>query len=167
MYGEQALELAQSLGNGRIHGFALTNLGHALLGLGETAVAANAYQQAYALRHQLGEAHLAVDPLAGLARISLAENDLEYATAHVETILNYIAEHGLTGTEEPARIYLTCYQELKASKDARAQDILTVAYQQLQAQAAKISDKEKRRDFLEKVAAHQAVVVVWEKVSNQ
>jgi hypothetical protein len=46
--------------------------------------------------------------------------------------------------------------------DPRAQDILRAAYHLLQEWAARISDEEMRRSFLENVAAHREIIEAWE-----
>ena len=169
-YSQQALFIAQELGNRYIQGYALTNLGHALVGLGRLDEAAHAYQQALALRRELGQHHLAMEPLAGLARVSLAQGNLSQAQAQVEEVLGHLethtpstgpsatSGHGLEGTDEPFRVYLTCYRVLRANQDPRAQAILNTGYSLLQEQATKISDEELRRSFLENVAAHREIV---------
>jgi len=47
----RALCIAQSIGNRRVEGYALTRLGHALAGLGHLAEAAETCRQALALQH--------------------------------------------------------------------------------------------------------------------
>jgi predicted ATPase len=157
-YSQQALHITQELGDRHFQGYALTFLGHALVGLGHLAEAAAAYQQALALRRELGQPNLAMEPLAGLARVSLTQGNLHQAQAHVEEILSYLESNTLDGTEEPFRVYLTCYRVLRANQDLRAQAILDTAYSLLQEQAAKISDEEMRHSFLENVAAHREVM---------
>jgi predicted ATPase len=156
--GQQALCIAQDLGDRSSQGYALTHLGHALAGLQHLAEAADAYQQALVLRQELDLHHLAMEPLAGLGRVSLAQADLAQALAYVEQILSYLDANTLYGTEEPLRIYLTCYQVLNAVGDPRARSILTTAYQLLQEQAAEIGDGELRDSFLENVPAHREIV---------
>jgi len=105
---------------------------------------------------------------------------LPQAQAHVQEILGHLESdapattdvpsasgHGLDGTEEPARIYLTCYHVLRASQDPRAQDILDTAHGRLQEQASTISDEQVRRSFLENVAAHREIVALASKTSQQ
>jgi predicted ATPase len=157
-YGQQALVAAQNLGDRDIQGHALTHLGHALTGLDHLAKAAEAYQQALDIRRELGQPHLATEPLAGLARVSVAQGDLTQAQAHVEEILAYLETGTLGGTNEPFRVYLTCYRVLRANQAPRAQAVLNTAYNLLQERAAKISDEELRRSFLENVAAHRQIV---------
>jgi hypothetical protein len=106
----------------------------------------------------LGQPHLAVDSLAGLAHVSLTLGDLTQAQAQVEEILNYLETNSLGGTDGSFRVYLTCYRVLRANQDPRAQEILSTAHRLLQEQAAKISDEEMRRSFLENVAAHREIV---------
>jgi class 3 adenylate cyclase/tetratricopeptide (TPR) repeat protein len=159
-YSQQGLFIAQDIGERSREGDALTNLGHALAGLGRLAEAAAAYQQALALRRELGQSNLAMETLAGLARVALAQGNLSQAQAQVEEILSYLylESNPLDGTQEPFRVYLTCYRVLRANQDPRAWDILSSAHNLLQEQAAKILDEELRRSFLENVAAHREIV---------
>lgn len=106
---------------------------------------------------------------AVLARVALAEDDLDGAAACVEEILEFLesrtpstgSRHGLDGTDEPFRIYLTCYRVLRANKDPRAHEILATAHSLHQERAAKIADEELRRSLLENVAAHREIIRVW------
>jgi predicted ATPase/class 3 adenylate cyclase len=157
-YGQRALVIAQDLGARSKQGYILTNLGHARVGLGHLDEAATAYQQALDLRRELGQHHLAMESLAGLARVSLAQGDPSQAQNHVDEILEHLETATLDGTDEPFRVYLTCYQVLRANKDLRAQEVLTTAYALLQEWAAKIGDEALRHSFLENVAANREIV---------
>jgi tetratricopeptide (TPR) repeat protein len=160
-YSRQALHIAQELGirSGQAHG--LTNLGHAQTSLDHLAEAADAYREALVIRHEVGEHHLAMESLAGLARVSLAQGEIAQALAQVEDILNHLETKTLDGTAEPFRVYLTCYRVLRANQAPRAQAVLNTAYNLLQERAAKISDEELRRSFLENVAAHREILSEW------
>jgi class 3 adenylate cyclase/tetratricopeptide (TPR) repeat protein len=148
----------QGGGAGTYRGRAPLCLGHALVGLARLDEARDAYGQALALLQEMGLPHRATEALAGLTRVCLAEGDLSQARAHVQEILSYL-EHGtLDGTEEPARVYLTCYRVLKASGDPCTKNVLEEGYRFLQERAAKISDEEERRSYLENVAAHREIV---------
>ena len=146
------------------------------LGLNKTQVqenrmhleeAAESYRQALVLRRELGQHNLAMESMAGLARVSLGQGDLEQAQAQVEEILTYLETETLDGTEEPFRVYLTCYRVLCANQDPRAKTILNTAHCLLQEQAAKISDEETRCSFLENVAAHREIVSEWRKEGDE
>ncbi len=156
-YGQQALLMAQEIGNRHVQAYALTRLGHALMGQRRLAEAAETYRQALALRRELGQTHLAMDPLAGLARLALAQGDLPQARACAAEILNHLETGSLDGTDEPCRVYLTCYRVLCAVQDSGAWVILSKAYGLLQERAARIGDGDLRRSFLENVAAHREI----------
>ncbi len=102
-----------------------------------------------------------MEPLAGLARVALAQGVLAQAQAHVEQILTHLEAGNLDGTLEPDRVYLTCYQVLRATEDRRAQELLNRAYHELQDRAAKIDDESLRCSFLENVADRREIRAEW------
>jgi tetratricopeptide (TPR) repeat protein len=159
--GRRAVSIAQSVDARYEEGVALTFLGHALMDLKQLAEAAAAYRQAQAIQQELGQTNMAMEPLAGLARVALAEGNPAQALAHVEGILSHLEHSTLDGAEEPFLVYLTCYHVLLAHQDPRAKDILNAAYMQLQECAAKIKDENLRCSFLEKVSAHREIVEAW------
>jgi tetratricopeptide (TPR) repeat protein len=116
-YSQQALLVGQGADDRRVQAYALGSMGHVLAGLGRSSEAMDAYREAVALRRQLGEHHLANAPLAGLARVCLAQGDLHQAQAYVEEILSYLKTGTLHGPTEPFRVYLTCYRVLRAQGD--------------------------------------------------
>jgi tetratricopeptide (TPR) repeat protein len=162
-YSRQALLLGRDIGQQATQAYALTSLGHALTGLGDLAGAVTSYQQALDIRRELGQSNLAIESLAGLARVFLAQEDLAQAQARVEEIISHLETGTLDGAEEPFRIYLTCYCVLSANQDSRAETILDTAHRLLQERAAKISDEEMHRSFLDNVAAHREIVQEFEK----
>jgi tetratricopeptide (TPR) repeat protein len=149
----------------------LISLGHSLTAHGELEEAEDVYRQVVSLGYETNKPRQAIEALAGLARVSMARGDTEQALNHVEEILTYLETetpsmgHPLDGTIEPVRIYLTCYQVLKANKDNRNHDILDKAHNLLQKRAANISDEELRHSFLHNVAANREVVSEFEKSS--
>jgi hypothetical protein len=96
-------------------------LGHALAGQARWLDADAAYQAALAIQHELGELDRAAEPHAGLSRVALKNGDLAVARTHADAILA-VLESGdtLNNTDQPLRIYLTCYQVLAATRDQRA-----------------------------------------------
>lgn len=134
-------------------------LGHAQASLGQFDKAATAYREAIALQRELGRLNQAMEPLAGLAGVALAQGELQQAQAHVEEILSHLEAGGvLDGTIDPFQIHLTCYRVLKANQAPRAGALVTAAYDLLQERAAKITDEALRRSFLENVASHREIV---------
>jgi len=158
-YLDQALQIAQQIGDRRAQAFAYLGIGNVLKEMGSLDQARAAYQKAMTLRRDLGQAHLVPEPLAGLARVCLAQADLGRARAHVEEILDHLESGGtLGGAISPFAVYLTCYRVLEASEDDRAPRILEMAHNLLQERAAKIADETMRCSFLENVAAHRQLV---------
>ena len=136
-YSQDALQMAQEIGDRAKEGAMWMKLGHALLGLGRLEEAAEAYQNSVALRRELDQPNLATEPLAGLARVALAQRDLARAQAHVEEILSHLETGTLHGTIAPFEVYLTCYRVLRARPYSPGKEILAPAYHLLQARAAK------------------------------
>jgi tetratricopeptide (TPR) repeat protein/tRNA A-37 threonylcarbamoyl transferase component Bud32 len=157
-YALEMLQITRQIGHRTHQGYALNNLGHALAGLGHLDDAADAYRQAVALRRELGEHVLVAESLAGLARVCMAQDRLDEAQAHIEEILSFLETRTLDGTDEPLRVYLTCYHVLKATQDPRAETILATAHNVLQERAGTIVDEELRRSFLRDVSVHREIV---------
>jgi len=162
-HSQLALDISQELGDRNSRAYPLTFLGHANMGLDRFAEAEEAYRKAMALRREFGQPHMAIESLAGLARVSLARNDLSQALTYVEEILGFLEDHTLDGTEEPFRVNLTCYRVLQAKQDPRAQEILNTTHGLLQEQANRLSDEELRRSFLDNVTAHREILDEWTK----
>jgi predicted ATPase/class 3 adenylate cyclase len=163
VYAAQALELARQTDDRSASAWALTYAGHAHLALGQAQVASNEYRAALELRQALEQPNLSAEPLAGLARLALVENNLPAAQESIATILAHLDSGGtLDGTDEPLRVYLTCFRVLQAAGDGRAREILDTAHRQLQERAEKISDLDVRRNFLENVPYHREILNAWE-----
>lgn len=167
-YGEEALTIAREIGNKNRQGFALTNLGHAFSGLGLLRYAREAYREALELRRELGQTTTAMEDLAGLSRVALweyidtgEERHLTDALDFITEVLQYVETKNLDGTDEPFKVWLTCYRVLQAVKDPRARPLLERAYNDLEAQAKKISDPVVRQMFLESVPHHWELRAAW------
>jgi tetratricopeptide (TPR) repeat protein len=153
-YGQQALTAVRELDTRAGESQPLCSIGHALLALKRADEAAAAYKQSLALHREAGNQHLMMDPLAGLVRTALAQNNLPQALKDTETILAHLVGGTLNGTAEPVRIQLTAYQALAAVHDPRAKNILETAYQSLFTRADKISDPIRKQSFLQNIPAH-------------
>ena len=141
----------------------MTFLGHSQVEMGDLEAAEGAYQAALDIRISLNQPNLATEPRAGLAQVALARQDIPTAMTHVEAILAFLDSGGsLEGTEEPLRVYLTCYQVLREGGDPRAEAILETAHEMLSERAASIHDEIKRRRFLENIPHHRRIVAAWE-----
>ncbi len=133
-------------------------LGHALEALGQHDSAARAYQESVGLRREMSWHNVAMEPLAGLAQVAMAQGRLDQAQEYVEEIWTHIQSGTLNGTVSPFQVYLTCYRLLEAIKDPRARQILERAHRDLQERSARIADVEMQRSFLENVRPHRKIV---------
>jgi DNA-binding SARP family transcriptional activator/Flp pilus assembly protein TadD len=156
-HARQALRIVEAIGEPVDTGYALTSLGHALAGLGRLDEADAAYRQALEVRRSLGQHNLAAESQAGLARVALAKGEIAEAQARADEILAYLQTRTLDGTEEPLRVYLTCYQVLHAAHDPRGEAILPTAYSLLQERASKAGDP----SFLDRSAAHRQIMAAY------
>ncbi|MCO6449636.1 MAG: pentapeptide repeat-containing protein [Caldilineales bacterium] len=132
--------------------------GHALAGLGRAAEAIAAYENAIAINRQLGTPTLALESLAGLVRVHLAQGDNAQALIDLQPILDHLAAgEDFEGTEEPLWIYLTCYEALSANDDPRADEFMAEAYRQLIERADRFADGNARRMFLTNIPHHRQI----------
>jgi tetratricopeptide (TPR) repeat protein len=151
----------------RVRGLRTQALAHHYLGLMHEGLhqpveAARAYAAALRIRREVGQDALAIDSLAGLVRVALAEGDLPAARRDVDEILAWIAGHGTDGVEYPVRVYLTCVQALETLGDAtRAEDAFQQACALLMERADRIADPALRRSFLERVPCNRELIALW------
>ncbi len=162
-YAGAAHDSAAASGQRDLEAFARLVAGHAELGLGRLDAARAAYTESCELLAALNlRPQQVLDPVSGLARVALAEGDIATALMHVERLLAHQAAGGsFDGTEEPLLLPLTCWRVLHAAGDARAQDVLTAAVLELQAQAERIRDPEARDSFLHQVPHHRETLQAW------
>jgi predicted ATPase/class 3 adenylate cyclase len=152
----RAVEIAQGLRSRWRTSEANLALGWALHHAGESAAAEAAYRDTLALRTELREDHLTIEPLAGLAAVFLQREDTEAALAHVEPLLvRLMANPELEGARQPFGIYLTCYDVLTAVGDSRAPEVLSTAQRLLRSRAEQIRDPAGLRRYLERVPTHR------------
>jgi tetratricopeptide (TPR) repeat protein len=149
----RALEILEEIGELQHQPHVLIHLGDGLMGLNDISGAADAFDQALELLRASGPEQAVVKPLAGLARVALAQGDPARALAYVEELLPHLAT-----MDDPYHVYLTCYRVYQANDDARAKEILATAHRLLQENAALLSGEASRRSFLENVRINREIV---------
>ena len=155
---QQALELARPAGYDSLCAEALAHQGHSLAALAQYDKAVEAYQAAYNLYQQIERPDRALEVLAGLARLHLAQGELALAVERISQVLPGLRPALLDNAEEGLRVYLTCYQALQAAGDRRARPLLENAHQLLQERAARLTDTARRQSFLENVPVNRAIL---------
>ena len=156
-YIRQGLHIMQEIGDRRMQTGTLTRLGSILVRLEQLTKATETYQQAVDVLRELGQHHLIAEALSGLASVAWIQGDLKQARSFVDEVMTLLDELSQKGISEPLVTYLNCYRVLRAAQDPRDRTILDTAYHLLQEQAAKITDEEMRRSFLENVDVHQEI----------
>jgi tetratricopeptide (TPR) repeat protein len=158
-YCRKAMTVSKQYGDRLNEGWLLTFMGHALEGLGNLADANDAYTRAYELREELNLHSQAVESLSGVARVHLTMGDIGGAMAHIQQVLEFLRTNRTAGgTDEPLRLYLTCYRVLQAVNDPRSATILEKGCSLLQEMASKLPDEGMRRSFLEEVPFHRELL---------
>ncbi|MCA9975812.1 MAG: tetratricopeptide repeat protein, partial [Anaerolineales bacterium] len=165
-YSRHALDLVRSINSPLFHSAILTWLAHALTAREHYDEARQHYEEAITLRRSIGHTHLVIEPLAGLARIALATGNTHQAYAYGKEMRQILKENpSLNGTEEPIRIYLTCYHCLLAGQDVRAGQVLQTGYELLQQRAA-LYDDAQRITFLD-ISDHREMIQTWQNNNQQ
>ena len=139
-------------------------LGHIKLGLHQPAEAERAFRESLSIRQELSQEVMQAEALSGLSRALFAQGELDAAREYVEKVIDFIdSDKNLSGSWEPLRVYWTCYQILRATKDPRKDDFLKRAVNNLQVRAGKIPDAATRERYLTNVPWHRKIMTEWKK----
>jgi tetratricopeptide (TPR) repeat protein len=162
-WGEQALALMHKINHLNGEAWAQTYLGHALFAQNRLEEATTAYRAAIAIRSQLNQNILAAEPIAGLAQVSFQLGNTDAACEQLEPVLAMLDSGSLfEGTDEPLRIFYTCYVVLNSDDDDRANGVLEKGYSVLQARAVQIPNEVTRHQFLDRIPHHRIICEAWE-----
>ncbi|UCF28467.1 MAG: tetratricopeptide repeat protein, partial [Chloroflexota bacterium] len=161
------LSITQETGDRNWEAWAFTSLGHTLFEIGNLEEAAESYKNAVDLRSSMQQENLVCEPLAGLARIALQKADLAEALTYINPILEYLEKGGtFEGTDEPIRVYLTCYQVLRDGEDPRANDILQAGYRLLQTRGDGIKNDVMRNEFYNNIPHNKELLSEWNSIQE-
>jgi len=166
-YALQAWEGVQATDSRSQQADALIMLASIQASLHMLDAAASTYTQAMIRYQALGSVALAAEAQAGLARLALDKGDLSQAQKLTEEILAILVDYPYAGLDEPFPIYLTCYQVLAATGDARASTVLQTGYHFLQTYSNQITDSTLQRSFLENVPTHSALQQAYAQMTMQ
>jgi tetratricopeptide (TPR) repeat protein len=168
-YCDLALNILQTVNYKEGECDSLTYLGHAQAELGLLEEALASYQKALAVRQEMKQQAATIDILAGLARVALAQENLQTALGYVDDISDFLAINKCDGIDDVLQVYDTMYGVLEMagaddpSYAEQARNILHTANAILQDQLALIGDRALRRIFLENVALNQKIRTIWKK----
>jgi tetratricopeptide (TPR) repeat protein len=137
------------------------NIGHALLKLGRMADANEQFNTSRSLYLQLGQSHLTTEPLAGLAAIAVASQNLDGAVTFIEDILQTINGKPHYGPDRLLWVYLISYQVLSSVQDPRAFDIIKKANTLLHQRLESIPDESLQKSYLVKIPENKEISEIW------
>jgi len=160
-HAEAARAISVDVRNPATEVIALCRLADGELAAGRFDAARAGFAEAHALA-LAGDDPLAHDAAAGLARVALAQEDVDAAMAALaETMARIDAGDPLDSTESRQLIRLTCYQVMTRAGDARAEAVLRSAHDELMQRAALLTDAAMRTTFIEQIPEHRAIVAAW------
>jgi tetratricopeptide (TPR) repeat protein len=118
--GQQALRIAQGIGARPTEARVWLFVGHMWAGRGRLEEAKAAYRQALTLRQNMGQTHLTLEPLAGLAQAAFLQGNIEQAREIARRLLEtlggfkdpLVQQYHLPGIERPDQILKSCYKIL-------------------------------------------------------
>ncbi len=160
----RAQAIHEQIGNRRGLAYTLTHLGYALTAAGDLTGAASAFGQALAIRDKL-QPHSgpAVDAIAGLAQVALADDRPAEAYRGVIAALTWMESHDPNQVEYPVQVCLICVEIAQAlgrrfaGTPALAQRALDLGYALLMQRAAQIDDTNLRQKYLDNVPFNLAL----------
>ena len=161
-YGLSASRILARLNNPSLLAEVLTSLGHANAELGDYETAKSSYQSALAIRERLKQHNLWLETYAGLALLDFRQGRSKEALSKVEDVLNALDEYGIDGTDQPFRVYQTCFEILEHYSDPRGVQLIDRAHGSLQESAKAISDTMLRDSFLQSVIENRAIAYYFQ-----
>ena len=137
--------------------------------LGEYDSAAAAYGNAGRIRQKLGQRTLLMETVAGAALLDFKRGHTENAVEKVDEVIAHIERKGsLDGTDQPFRIYQTCFEVLEhAGQHERGVALIERAHAELMESASAISDEVLRESFLQNVMENRAIDYYFQGVKRR
>jgi tetratricopeptide (TPR) repeat protein len=149
------LLIARETSHGDLEAWINVVRGDAQLALGQLSDAAESYHHALRIHRQLGRTTAQLYPLAGLARVTAGQGNIEEALAHASRV-----EAAVRGGAEPngaPALLWACHTVMVAAGSPRAQEVLNRAHSML-TERAKLLDGADGRPFLDNVPPHRAIM---------
>ena len=161
-YGQMAFELSRKAGDRSSEAWSLLYMGYAHLLLDDLEQAEDSFRCSIAIREELGQPGMQMESLAGLIQVFLQKDDPDSSMLEAEKVLTFLEQGGtLDGTEEPLRIYYACYLVLAKVGDLRANSVLLLAAQLLEAQISQLPDENSRRMYVDNVPWRFVLQQAW------
>jgi tetratricopeptide (TPR) repeat protein len=145
-YCQRALNISQSIGDRENEAYALSGLGLCHEQLAHLEEATGDYQAALNIHREIGATTLAIFDQTGLARIALAQHNLDTARKCITPVANWIKAGNAQKFWDPWIIYQSSHQILDVLGESdTVQSILNEAHTILQQRAKEISNQQLRQ----------------------
>ena len=157
-HAQRAKEIAGQISERAGEAWAELYAGHAYLLLNDIQSAQIVYRNSIAIRQELNQPSLSMEPIAGLIESYMQEDDFDFALQETEKILNFLdGGSNLDGTDEPLRVYYACYRSLEKKRDPRSKQVLQTAMNMLELQVSNFSDEIARKRYVENIPWRRAL----------
>ena len=134
--------------------------------LGASAKARSCYEEAIETYSAQNRPLAALDPQAGLARLSLADGDALQAKAYMSDAFERLGAGWRTGVAiDPLWIMLTCHEVLAAVGDLRAREFLMMAHESMTTRAELLEGGD-REAFLSNLPTNRAIGKAWQSMQR-
>jgi class 3 adenylate cyclase/predicted ATPase len=159
-HAEKAIALASEAGAGMEEARAHYYRAGALLALGQVDGAAAAYETALKQHQDIGQDHLGLEAVAGLAITDWRRGRRDEALSRVNDILAALKTRSVDGLQEAGQVYLICHQILRETDAPRAASVLRQAQAALRDRQSRIINQANRAAYIEQIAAHRALMAL-------
>lgn len=160
---EEALAESMAIGDNYLQAWCYKTLGDAAEQLRELPLAVQRFDQARQHFEALNLDKPASEPIAGLARLSLAQGDVESARRYANQLWQYLDQYGMNSLV--LETHLACADVFAATGNPEdAQAAIEAGYRELIDRAYRIGNPEWRRAFLEDVPENKQILQYWQKL---
>lgn len=165
-YLQQALTVKQSLNDSWSEAYTWNLLGHLHLNNQQYAQGLTAFQTAESLLVTFNDPVILREAQVGLAIIYAYLDRLQEGQMYAEKVWHYVKMKGFVGEWGWNICALYLYKVFEICGDARAADIIYLAYSELQTRAAKIATDASREKFLTQVSENCEIVQLYEQLTT-
>lgn len=165
-YGREYAALAASTHDAHDLAYARDKMADAYLAQGDLAEAEQLYRQVLLVYQEKNDRDHILRCQAGFARIALARGDTAQARAWAIPLRDALLQKFPRVDVEPLRLFLTCYEILRACNDASAAEVLHQAHIHLQKNAAAIQDERLRASYVQNFRWHREIVRAWNETQS-
>jgi predicted ATPase len=163
---EEALAESVAIGDEYLQATCYRTLGYIAEQSGHIQLATQHFDQSRNHFEASNLFRLAMEPIAGLARLALAQGDLETSLGYADQLWQYLNQHGMNSLVLEA--HLACADVFEAAGNLEdAIRVIDSSYRELIDRAYRISNPEWRTAFLENVPENKQMLQYWQRIHTR